>query len=1076
MQAFSNKLNSSFESCCHKVGYYAGKYAITTLIVTVGLGILLGLGLSNYELETEVFDLWIEPGSALSRESVFLKEHYAAVIKRTEAVLALPKGLPEEQMLTPSRLTEWLEMSERLYTLTYVNSEGKNYTLSDICVRTEVPTQFKSFLTFSGMKGLPCERSTVMDCFFEGAYDFDLKRPLLDLIPLFTNKFLLKPSYHNKTYDELLRIANAGCNMWAELPIPPGFIFGRPTTEPSGFQMLATVLTPEQFAMAECTHPCSQHCFDDYVEPCVNQCLDEGTQCSFACILNQPDPDWIEPCFNHFACIYFCLQVEPCVSDPYGPECAACQNDCRNQTLANPNMTQCVACGDDCTEKGLECSYPCFTVIGGECEDECEANCSMRHITPEQIARAEEIVLGWEGLMIDDMIATKNTYASSQFEFLATRSIDDLVEEAGEGDAVLLVAGYFAMFAYAAICLTKPNNSLESRFMAGLCGIFLVGVSIFGALGFYSGIYEGKFDPTMIQVLPFLALGLGVNNAFVLVSLFQFHPNKSPQQMTAQMLRQGGPSMTLSSMSNFIAFLIGASIPLPAVANFSIAMAFVVLFNYFMVLLAFTAVLSLNSRRMLAGRMDCLCCFRSSGQAGRGEEWGACPDKLANVASTTPAKAFIMAVFVSTFIAAIPGSADLEVGLPLSKLVPLTSYAAPFLAEREAKYDQFDGGLVTGLDQHSSRFVQLDYMSHETLEMLLNLEYDLQQAFGMHQLYTVYSLSWLDNWIKFENCLPECLANNTCAPSCLILDNPRVDYTKPYFYRDRAPFGPDILFHLPNETNMLQNMDAYLNNDGIPFRDQLEREEPGGKILSVRIPYFSQDLPNTEAMIRHIEETRAKCRPYGPVFPSGLVIDFYSQFIGVNEYLTEKLGYMALGIAITAFIFLFNGISAFFMLATVAATLFQIYGFLKYMGILMNGVCVVNLVMAGGVTVEYTAHITRLFQTLQGSRTQRAKDAIKNMTVPLTNSTISTLLGVIPIAFAAFPYFRLYFWSFYLALLFFGFWNGLFVLPTLLSFFGPEPLAANLTDDDHFERLTDGDIKFSKLGGENYPGGTFEDK
>ena len=45
----------------------------------------------------------------------------------------------------------------------------------------------------------------------------------------------------------------------------------------------------------------------------------------------------------------------------------------------------------------------------------------------------------------------------------------------------------------------------------------------------------------------------------------------------------------------------------------------------------------------------------------------------------------------------------------------------------------------------------------------------------------------------------------------------------------------------------------------------------------------------------------------------------------------------------------------------------------------INGVCMVNLIMSIGFSVEFTAHITRAFMMATGTRRERARTALRVM-------------------------------------------------------------------------------------------------
>uniref|UniRef100_A0A669B8P1 Patched 2 n=1 Tax=Oreochromis niloticus TaxID=8128 RepID=A0A669B8P1_ORENI len=116
----------------------------------------------------------------------------------------------------------------------------------------------------------------------------------------------------------------------------------------------------------------------------------------------------------------------------------------------------------------------------------------------------------------------------------------------------------------------------------------------------------------LLMVLPFLALGIGVDDMFLLAHSFTETESNIPfKERTGDCLRRTGTSVALTSINNMIAFFMAALVPIPALRAFSLQAAIVVVFNFAMVLLIFPAILSLDLHRREDKRLDILCCLYS---------------------------------------------------------------------------------------------------------------------------------------------------------------------------------------------------------------------------------------------------------------------------------------------------------------------------------------------------------------------------------------------------------------------------------------------------------------------------------
>ena len=114
----------------------------------------------------------------------------------------------------------------------------------------------------------------------------------------------------------------------------------------------------------------------------------------------------------------------------------------------------------------------------------------------------------------------------------------------------------------------------------------------------------------------------------------------------------------------------------------------------------------------------------------------------------------------------------------------------------------------------------------------------------------------------------------------------------------------------------------------------------------------------------------------------------------------------------------------------------------------MNGILVVNLVTSLGFGVEFCNHIAMNFMKQQGTREERAKRALAEMgSSVLVGITFTKFIGVIVLAFASSTLFKLYYFRMYLFIIILGAFNGLMVLPVLLSLIGPQSDVNEILDD-----------------------------
>jgi Niemann-Pick C1 protein len=175
---------------------------------------------------------------------------------------------------------------------------------------------------------------------------------------------------------------------------------------------------------------------------------------------------------------------------------------------------------------------------------------------------------------------------------------------------------------------------IRSKVALGLFGISLVILSVASSVGSFSAIGV-KVTLIIAEVIPFLVLAVGVDNVFILVHELdrqnQMHgPNapgysaisptstvqraqiestneesdtgsvptyRSAEDRVARTLAKMGPSILLSTITETVAFALGALVPMPAVRNFALYAAGSVLLNAFLQVTVFVSALALDLRR-----------------------------------------------------------------------------------------------------------------------------------------------------------------------------------------------------------------------------------------------------------------------------------------------------------------------------------------------------------------------------------------------------------------------------------------------------------------------------------------------
>ncbi|XP_012681164.1 protein patched homolog 1 [Clupea harengus] len=224
--------------------------------------------------------------------------------------------------------------------------------------------------------------------------------------------------------------------------------------------------------------------------------------------------------------------------------------------------------------------------------------------------KATAILESWQRKFVEVAHQSIPKNSSSSVNAFSTTTLNDIMKSFSDVSVIRVAGGYLLMLAYACVTMLRWDCA-KSQGAVGLAGVLLVALSVAAGLGLCS-LLGLSFNAATTQVLPFLALGIGVDDMFLLAHSFTEAASNIPfKERTGDCLRRTGTSVALTSINNMIAFFMAALVPIPALRAFSMQAAIVVVFNFGMVLLIFPAILSLDLHRREDKRLDILCCFYS---------------------------------------------------------------------------------------------------------------------------------------------------------------------------------------------------------------------------------------------------------------------------------------------------------------------------------------------------------------------------------------------------------------------------------------------------------------------------------
>ncbi|KAE9603499.1 putative protein patched/dispatched [Lupinus albus] len=336
------------------------------------------------------------------------------------------------------------------------------------------------------------------------------------------------------------------------------------------------------------------------------------------------------------------------------------------------------------------------TVLGGFSGNDYSAASAFVVTYPVNNANDEEgnqtaKAVAWEKAFIQlvkgellPMVKSRNLTLA----FSSESSIEEELKRESTADAITILISYIVMFAYISLTLgDTPHLSsfyISSKVLLGLAGVMLVMLSVLGSVAFFSALGV-KSTLIIMEVIPFLVLAVGVDNMCILVHAVKRQQMNLPLEgRISNALVEVGPSITLASLSEVLAFAVGSFISMPACRVFSMYAALAVLLDFILQVTAFVALIVLDSLRAEAKRVDCFPCIKvrsmrvdfdkGVGQSKPGFLARFMKEVLAPILSIWGVKIAVIAIFTAFTLASIALSTRIEPGLAQNIVLPRDSY------------------------------------------------------------------------------------------------------------------------------------------------------------------------------------------------------------------------------------------------------------------------------------------------------------------------------------------------------------------------------------------------------------------
>lgn len=185
----------------------------------------------------------------------------------------------------------------------------------------------------------------------------------------------------------------------------------------------------------------------------------------------------------------------------------------------------------------------------------------------------------------------------------SVQGLFDAISEDVNYDLNLIILAIILVGLYTFFTLGNCSP-MYCRCLGALCGLVCIIFAYTTGFGFMF-IVGGKTDGVH-QLLPFLLLGIGVDDMFVMCNAVdQTDLSDKAYNRIHKALGHAGPAITITSLTNALAFAFGALSSLEALTSFCLFATMCIIFLYIWVMTIFLCVIVWDTRRVSEKKTEC---------------------------------------------------------------------------------------------------------------------------------------------------------------------------------------------------------------------------------------------------------------------------------------------------------------------------------------------------------------------------------------------------------------------------------------------------------------------------------------
>ncbi|MFH4973974.1 hypothetical protein AB6A40_000683 [Gnathostoma spinigerum] len=552
-----------------------------------------------------------------------------------------------------------------------------------------------------------------------------------------------------------------------------------------------------------------------------------------------------------------------------------------------------------------------------------------------------------------DLSLSHNASSLVDFAIVADEiANDEMIKGALQATKMMLMGVVLLVFFVFSVVWRKSNGwSVVWIAIVTIASPFLAVTMSFGVLTWLSfPVYS------IMCITPFLLLGIGVDDSFILLQSWHHHRHVSDKkERLVTVFVEVGPSITITSVTNVIAFGVGYFTPTPQMSSFCLCTSIACFGDY---LFTFTLVAPLIYTRTNDSKQSPVVFDIISYKP---PNW--CVAYSAFLCSWR-GRVSTFLVLIGFYVFSSYGVLTMKSTFEPSKALPAESPLALSIGDLDYLFENYCPlEVIVGRAPNIS-----DPNEYEQFYQMVSELEALPESYGREQ-----TILWLKTYEKFDRDLFDIyhsvgfVSNSSYTPS----------YDNLYAFMDLFEYG--AILHVKHDSF-------------------------GNRYLSgFRMHLIARNMNEWSTRALYVDACRSIVDRY-PQF-NATVYDGESPILDLILIVkTDLLGSIIVTVfcmGVVCVFFLPSKLGIIIVVATIASICYTLVGSLSLWGADLDPVTMADVLMSTGFSVDYTAHIAYTFFRSCGDNQERIAHSLHKMCGPMIQAGISTVLCMLPVMFVS---------------------------------------------------------------------------